>query len=567
MGQWQEGVECSSESCENDEYVIGPFQWTIAEGGNDHWYAIVVPSQSICWSDANTRAQSLGGYLLSVTTDSEYAWWLSTFNGTGEEPFIGLRQQQGAGEPADGWEWTTGEGVTFDAWSSGAPSDDMGDKDVAQMLQSGGWADVISCDGPSYAVEFGQWYNVCDTCEYLTIQEAVDDASDVETIFVGEGTYRTVDGVSLVDLQGKDISLIGAGSDVTILDGELSVSGLRFEYGQGGDARMEGLTIRYCVGGDGASVVVDGGQLTIASCVLENNRANDGNANGGACFVSGGATLLLQSCTLESNTADQFGGAIYVQGNASSVEMYDCVCSLNTASSGGAVYVSNNTTIAVEDSEFSNNTASFDGGAMSVNENGSSISFCCFKENNVGSYGGALDNQDGANTIVSNCLFADNVSAFGGGGIYNLNSNPIIVTCTFATNSSLEENGGAIHNDGTSFPSIETSLFSGNTGNFSDDSILEGHIFPTKADADYEFVGGNEFHALCSTCQGDVNGDGVLDLSDLIGIAIVMTWGECNDCLEDLDGNGVVDPEDLIAFVELLSARLDQPCTVECPYR
>ncbi len=110
-------------------------------------------------------------------------------------------------------------------------------------------------------------------------------------------------------------------------------------------------------------------------------------------------------------------------------------------------------------------------------------------------------------------------------------------------------------------------MFSGNTGNFSDDSILEGHIFPTQADADYEFVGGNEFHALCSTCQGDVNGDGVLDLSDLIGIAIVMTWGECNDCLEDLDGNGVVDPEDLIAFVELLSARLDQPCTVECPYR
>jgi predicted outer membrane repeat protein len=567
FGQWQEGTECESDTCANDEYVIGPFQWKVEEGGNDHWYAIVVPSEEICWDDANARSVSDGGYLLSLTTEEERAWWLSAFNGSGQEPFIGLAQQQGSAEPAEGWEWTTGEGVTLDGWLFGAPSDETGDRNVAQLFASGYWNDEENCQAPSYAVEFGQWFNVCETCEYTTIQEAVDDASDIETIYVGSGTYRTVDGLSLVDLQGKDISLIGEGSERTILDGELSVSGLRFEYGIGGSARLEGLTIQYCYGENGAGIVVDGGGLEIVDCVLEHNRALEAGASGGALHALNGADVLLENCDLQSNLAAQFGGGIFAENDGTSVHVMDCLLTLHTASSGGAIYATDSAICVVEDTEFSENLVSFDGGGASVKNDGSSFLYCCFKDNIAGGFGGGLDNQAGANTNVSNCLFIDNSSAFGGGGIYNLNSNPAVYKCTFANNVAQEENGGAIHNDGTSYPSIEGTLFCGNIGNAVDESTLEGHIFPTIAGSGYEFVGENEFHALCSTCQGDVNGDSVLDLTDLVAIAIMMTWGECNGCLEDIDGNGVVDPDDIIAFVELLSARLDLPCSVECPYR
>ena len=567
FGQWHEGVECEADTCEADELVIGPFQWKIADGGNDHWYAIIVPSQEICWDVANTRAISDGGYLLSLTTEEERGWWLSAFNGSGQEPFIGLNQQQGAEEPAGGWEWTTGEGVTLDGWLFGAPSDTEGNHDVAQLLASGYWNEDEHCQASSYAVEFGQWFNVCATCEYVTIQEAVNDASDVETIYVGAGTYRTVDGVSLVDLLGKDISLIGAGSDVTVLDGELAVSGLRFEYGTGGTSRLEGFTIQYCVGGNGAGIVVDGGAFELVDCVLENNRALDVGASGGALHALNGANVLVENCDFRSNVADQFGSGIYAENSETSLHVSDCMFALHSASSGGGMYVTDSAICIVQDTEFSDNTVSFDGGGASVNDDGSSFLFCCFKDNIAGSFGGGLDNHSGADTEVENCLFADNKASFGGGGMHNLNSNPVVTNCTFAKNISYEENGGAMHNDGTSFPTIDGSLFCGNIGNSVDTSTLEGHIFPTAADTDYEFVGGNEFHALCSTCQGDVNGDGVLDLTDLVAIAIMMTWGECDGCLEDVDGNGVVDPDDIIAFVEMLSARLDFPCAIECPYR
>jgi predicted outer membrane repeat protein len=172
----------------------------------------------------------------------------------------------------------------------------------------------------------------------------------------------------------------------------------------------------------------------------------------------------------------------------------------------------------------------------------------------------------GADTLLTQCLFANNTAIYEGGALYNSASNPILFECVFASNISYEENGGGIHND-DSMPSIETTLFCGNVSRDAFESTLEGHIFPNAADIDYEYVGGNEFHVLCSTCQGDINGDGIIDLSDVLAIAMISVWGECNDCLADLDNNGVVDPLDMLILIELLTSRLDHPCKISCPFR
>ncbi|HJN71836.1 MAG TPA: hypothetical protein QF528_04500, partial [Phycisphaerales bacterium] len=244
----------------------------------------------------------------------------------------------------------------------------------------------------------------------------------------------------------------------------------------------------------------------------------------------------------------------------------DCLFANNESAVGGAMYVSSGATCAGDLIEFSENISG-DGGAVSVTGDGSSFISCCFQNNNALGVGGAMDNSDSANTILTDCLFLNNTAVYEGGAIYNNDSNPILYQCTLASNISYEENGGGLHNDGTSMPSIESSLFCGNIGRGGEDSTLEGHIYPTVADSDYEFVGGNEFHALCSTCQGDINGDGEIDLTDLIAIAMISVWGECNECLADLDNNGVVDPDDIVILIELLTSRLDRPCTIECPYR
>jgi hypothetical protein len=58
-------------------------------------------------------------------------------------------------------------------------------------------------------------------------------------------------------------------------------------------------------------------------------------------------------------------------------------------------------------------------------------------------------------------------------------------------------------------------------------------------------------------CHGDINGDGVVDVSDLL--ALLAAWGPCadpNNCPADINGDGVVDVTDLLA---LLSAWGDCP--------
>ncbi len=47
-----------------------------------------------------------------------------------------------------------------------------------------------------------------------------------------------------------------------------------------------------------------------------------------------------------------------------------------------------------------------------------------------------------------------------------------------------------------------------------------------------------------NSVYGDINGDGVVDVLDLL--ALLSAWGECPDCPEDLNGDGVVDVLDLL---------------------
>jgi len=53
-----------------------------------------------------------------------------------------------------------------------------------------------------------------------------------------------------------------------------------------------------------------------------------------------------------------------------------------------------------------------------------------------------------------------------------------------------------------------------------------------------------------TTVPGDVNGDGVVDFDDLLGL--LSAWGPCAGCPADLDGNGFVDFDDLLTLLPLI---------------
>jgi hypothetical protein len=50
-----------------------------------------------------------------------------------------------------------------------------------------------------------------------------------------------------------------------------------------------------------------------------------------------------------------------------------------------------------------------------------------------------------------------------------------------------------------------------------------------------------------TTCSEDVNGDGQVDVNDLL--EIIGKWGPCSGCPADVDGSGEVDVNDVLAVL------------------
>jgi choice-of-anchor C domain-containing protein len=103
-------------------------QWTIAQGGNGHWYQTVRVLGGIDWYEAQAVAVSRGGHLATIHSDAENSFCYDLINddpdlwyidgwGSGIGPWIG-GYELGEGT----WLWITGEPWTFSRWASGEPN-------------------------------------------------------------------------------------------------------------------------------------------------------------------------------------------------------------------------------------------------------------------------------------------------------------------------------------------------------------------------------------------------------------------------------------------------------------
>ncbi len=143
-------------------------QWKVENGGNGHWYEVVVVPTGINWTQANDAASSKNGHLATITSqaendfifslidDSEY--WVTDSYGFDCGPLIGGVQSEGAVDPSEGWGWVTGEAMSFTAWAPGQPNN-VGDQTRIQFWNSRSinstWQDVSVTETEfSYIVEY-----------------------------------------------------------------------------------------------------------------------------------------------------------------------------------------------------------------------------------------------------------------------------------------------------------------------------------------------------------------------------------------------------------------------------
>ncbi len=160
---------------------VGAVRWEVGMGGNGHYYLPVNSSESLSWSDAKVAAETLGGYLVSLRSESENTFVFELVQGDDANwagqppdssgyqrgPWIGARQQANSTEPEGGWRWENGERFTFHAWRTKLvpdpqPNDFNGEEEVAHFMafdeRQPLWNDApdeSSFGVFSYVVEFG----------------------------------------------------------------------------------------------------------------------------------------------------------------------------------------------------------------------------------------------------------------------------------------------------------------------------------------------------------------------------------------------------------------------------
>ena len=178
-------------------------QWTVADGGNGHWYLGVAAPNGISWLDANAAANGMGGHLATMTSAEEDQFVSFTIcepvnlwnwdGGVARGPWFGgytTVENCPAGEML----WVTGELWDYTRWHPGNPNN----SDCTAGIQLWGfgardWQDN-SEDDPTrangYVVEFGvlpEFFGAC-CINGEAVELFENDCARILGEFMGEGS-------------------------------------------------------------------------------------------------------------------------------------------------------------------------------------------------------------------------------------------------------------------------------------------------------------------------------------------------------------------------------------------
>ena len=475
---------------------------------------------------------------------------------------------------------------------------------------------LVGAFGAGCTPEFRVWNVQPDgSGDAVTIQDAIDSCTHGDTVLIHPGVY-TGDGNRDLDLSGKLIDLIGvAGPENTIIDcgGEYH-RGFWLHLAEDSSVMIKGLTVRNGSLRGGAGAMCWNASPLFADCWFIYNDATGSidspSFGGGVALVYSSARL--ENCVLANNicgggnSINKSGGGVYLY--KSTVTMDHCTIHGNIGSKGGAVYLGYSE-LTLSNSIVSDNYASYEaspiychrsnaqlfcadvfgntggdwvqciGGQDGLNGNFSADPLFCDAESDdyrldgrspctaansgSGSFVGALDigcpsailSPDPAYAYQSNALtnlpgttFVGNIPS--GWTASDIDCNSVMINSAISPVScsvlvSQPQFFGEVL--AVVYPlrdliSSYTPVWDSTVQSFS----VAGILFDGTP---WEFTG--EF-VLIGRTSGDVNGDGAIDISDLVYMIDFMFRGGLAPAEEsgDLDGNGLVDVSDLIILVE-----------------
>ena len=284
---------------------------------------------------------------------------------------------------------------------------------------------------------------------YPTIQNAINNASNGDSIIVSPGTYN--ENIQILDksifllsnyensLDSNEINLtkiIGQQNGIfnRVLDiqgsSQTEISGFYISGGISNTSHAQGIYI------SNSSVFVSSVNVT------HNKQPN--SSSDGAGIHCNECDLELQNSYVTNNHAGDYGGGIFAE-TSSSINIDNCIISNNSSElSGGGVYIDTNSEISINNSNISNNVAEVNGGGFYFHNCSGYINNCQIFSNysNIdGGHGGGISGWDGSNITLENSLIRGNTSHTGG-GIYVFNSNLSLSYSEVSLNHAYNDGGG-----------------------------------------------------------------------------------------------------------------------------
>lgn len=342
---------------------------------------------------------------------------------------------------------------------------------VARLAPENTYTVNTTLDTPDVQPANGICADPSGKCSLRAAIMAANLVKSADTIILPAGVYQLTragrdDGAVVGDLDIlDDLTIQGAGSGVTIVDGNGAVTGDRVLQilSTAQNVTLSGMTIRNgisisstigTIGGGGilmegagnlhlsdvkidsnlalnggglyANLTSQGGTVEMSHVVVHANKVSGtGLGAGGGLYVympANTSTFTVLDSQVYSNTTDGTGGAFYVAGSSSarwSIERSEIYS--NTAQSGGAI--GNSLPLTISDSRLHHNKATYDGGAIEA-FSPYTITRSTIDANTANRFGGGIFNLSdysvplGKFATISQSTVSNNSAHFGG-GIYH----------------------------------------------------------------------------------------------------------------------------------------------------
>ena len=267
------------------------------------------------------------------------------------------------------------------------------------------------------------------TGDYPTIQAAIDDANDGDTIYVFPGIYNG-DGNWDIGFKGKAITV----QSVDPLDPYIvSVTVIDCNTDPYDDPRC-------------GFVFFDGED---ANSVLAGFTIIHGRGSHGGAISCGSSSPTISYCVLTANSEPRYAGGIYLYDSNSTIT--NCTITDNI---GSGIYCAEYSCPVISNCTISGNTGR---GRPPLTK------------------GGGIFCEVYSKPEIRSCVITGNSAGDEGGGIYNdISSSPQIIGCTITGNSA-KEYGGGVFNRSDRKLSVSNSIIWANTDSGSE--VLDAQIY------------------------------------------------------------------------------------------